>query len=66
MEVFEYMIKYHVTTSSGNQKLERALDANRCLQQQQQQQQQQQNNNHHRPEVHPQAALEVFLPPSHA
>jgi hypothetical protein len=24
------------------------------------------NNNHHRPEVHPQAALEVFLPPSHA
>ena len=29
------MIKYHVTTSGGNQKPERALDASRCLQQQQ-------------------------------
>ena len=31
------MIKYHVTGSSGIQKLDRALDASRYLQQQQQQ-----------------------------
>jgi hypothetical protein len=57
------MIKYHVTASGGNRSRSghwmRAAACNNNNNNNN-------NNNHHRPEVHPQAALEVFLPPSHA